>query len=222
MENLQTCKFFSLQNFPYKTLLEFTYPWQVVHNLPHFFSQLSLGSLQGNISKKAYLENAPLISIGEGTIIEPGAYIKGPCCIGKNCVIRHGAYLREHTFLGDECVIGHATEIKHSVFLNKACAPHFAYIGDSIIGNAVNLGAGVRCSNFRLDRKEISFFYQGEIIATHLKKLGAIIGDGSQIGCNVVLNPGTLIGQNSLCYPNMTLSGYVSYKSIIRPAKSFI
>ncbi|HSW71834.1 MAG TPA: LpxA family transferase [Chlamydiales bacterium] len=183
--------------------------WEPLLKLKEFFSKNKLGKIEVKIPSTVHLESPELISIGEGTIVEPGAYIKGPCIIGKNCVIRHGAYIREHVLTGDNVTIGHDTEVKHSILMEGATASHFAYIGDSIVGRDVNLGAGVKCANFRLDRGLVFVHYQGKKLQTGLKKFGAIIGDGVQIGCNSVLNPGTLIGKNSICYPLVNVQGFL-------------
>ncbi len=161
--------------------------------------------------------NPEQISIGEGTIIEPGAYIRGPCIIGKNCQIRHGAYIRGNVIIGDHCVVGHATELKHSILLDHAHAAHFAFVGDSILGNGVNLGAGVRCANLRLDGAPVCVQYGEESFSTGMRKLGAVIGDEAQIGCNVVLNPGTCFGKESRCFPGLTVSGYIEGSKCLRP-----
>ena len=139
------------------------------------------------------LVNAESISIGKGSVIEPGAYIEGPCVIGQNCRIRHGAYLREYVLTGDRCVIGHSTEVKHAIFLNDSKAPHFNYVGDSILGNHVNIGAGVICANFRLDKQDVVVEVEGETYQTGITKFGTILGDSSQLGCNTVINPGVLL-----------------------------
>ncbi|MBX7067020.1 MAG: UDP-N-acetylglucosamine diphosphorylase [Parachlamydiales bacterium] len=165
------------------------------------------------IPNGVFLQNPSLISIGKGTVIEPGVMIIGPCIIGKNCVIRHGAYLREEVILGDGCHIGHSSELKHSILLNHAAATHFVYAGDSILGNSVNLGAGVKCANLRLDRREVSIPVDGKRWKTGLKKFGAVVGDLTQIGCNCVLNPGTLIGKESFSHPLMNLKGCIPSRS---------
>ncbi len=119
---------------------------------------------------------------------------------------------------GDHCVIGHCSEIKHAILLNHVQAAHFAYVGDSILGNRVNLGAGAKCANLRLDRKEIDLQLMGQRIPTHMRKLGAMIGDKTQIGCHVVINPGTLIGQEVHCYPCLSIEGFISSGSLIKPS----
>ena len=192
-------------------------PWLILQQLASYLHSQVLGVHRGNVSPQAYLINPEQISIGEGSIIEPGAYIQGPCLIGKHCVIRHGAYIRGNVLTGDHCIIGHDSELKHAILLNHASAAHFAYVGDSILGNHVNLGAGVKCANFKLNHTPVSLQINGQRIATHMRKLGAIIGDHSQIGCNTVANPGTLLGQAVHCYPNLNIEGFIPSRSLIKP-----
>ena len=134
-----------------------------------YLKSLDLGKIAIDVPSTVILVNPELISIGEGTVIEPGAYIQGPCIIGKNCTVRHGAYIRGDVITGDHCVIGHDTEVRHSVFLDRACAAHFNYVGDSVLGNGVNLGAGVKCANLRLDHRPIHVVVSGERIDTKFK-----------------------------------------------------
>jgi len=156
------------------------------------------------------------ISIGEGTVVEPGALIKGPTIIGRNTEVRQGAYIRGDCLIGDRCVVGHTTEMKGAVMLNNAKAGHFAYIGDSILGNNVNLGAGTKLANLRIIGSEINLRIEGKIYKTGLRKFGAILGDDVETGCNSVTNPGTLLGKTSIVYPNVNVkSGYHPPKSII-------
>ncbi len=147
------------------------------------------------------------VHIGKGTEVGEFVVIHGPAYIGENCDIRPGAFIRGNVIVGDGCVVGHSTELKNSILLNGAKAPHFNYVGDSILGNSVNLGAGVKLANVRNDRGEIR---------DGMAKLGAIIGDGSQIGCNTVTNPGTMIGKKVMVHPNATLKGFVKSDSTVR------
>lgn len=210
MDELFTKKFFNLDQCSFSQLFEENvYVWEALENLETFFRTIKFGKIEGTVSSSAYLVHPEKIIIGKGTVVEPGAYICGPCVIGKNCEIRHGAYLRGNVLIGDGCVIGHDTEIKRSILLNEVCAAHFNYVGDSILGNKVNLGAGVKLANLRLDNHEISFIIQGEKVLTGLCKLGAIIGDHAQLGCNVVTNPGTIIGPNSFCFPCLNVGGFI-------------
>ncbi len=210
--------FFSLQRYRHKDLWKEGDPvWGALLSLKNYLNGCALGKIEVELPEGVHLENPASISIGKGTVIEPGVYLKGPCIIGQNCVIRHGAYIREWVVMGDFCAIGHSAELKHAILLDSANATHFVYVGDSILGNGVNLGAGVKCANVRLDKREISFIFEGKKFKTGLKKAGAILGDGAQIGCNCVLNPGTLIGKESVSHPLMNLSGYIPARSKIKP-----
>lgn len=217
--SLQSSYFFDFSQFSHKALFENDpEPWNILGYLESYIRGLQLGKVLGEVSSGAYLINPELIFIDEGCIVEPGAYIQGPCWIGKNSVVRHGAYIRGNLLTGEHCVIGHDTEVKNSLFLDRAHAAHFAYVGDSILGNRVNLGAGTKCANFKLDQKTITVHYQGERIPTQLRKFGAIIGDRSQIGCNSVTNPGTLLGQEVRCYPCLNIGGWIPTRSLIKPS----
>lgn len=210
--------FFDLLQFQHTSLFQDDpFPWLVLQQLTTYLQAQPLGRQQGMVSPFAYLINPEQISIGEGSIVEPGAYIQGPCIIGKRCIIRHGAYIRGNVLTGNDCVIGHDSEVKHAIFFNRAHAAHFAYVGDSILGNEVNLGAGTKCANFKLDRTLINLHIKGERIPTQMRKLGAIVGDKTQIGCNTVTNPGTLIGKEVLCYPCLNIEGFIPSRSIIKP-----
>ncbi len=155
------------------------------------------------------------IAIGKGTLIEGGATIKGPTIIGDQTEVRQGAYLRGYCLIGDRCVVGHTTEVKHSVFLDDAKAGHFAYLGDTIIGNDANLGAGTKCANLRFIPGNVQVSYEGELYSTGMRKFGAIIGDKAQTGCNSVTSPGTIIARGGFLMPNTTApSGFLSERKI--------
>lgn len=190
--------------------------WSPLLGIKDFFDEKLLGTIEIDIPEGVFLENKHLISIGKGTVIEPGTFIKGPCIIGKNCEIRFGAYIRGNVWIGNNCLVGHCTEIKNSLLFNGAKAAHFVYVGDTILGRDVNLGAGVKCANFRLDKQPISLRINGKKIITGLKKMGAILGDGVQVGCNSVLSPGTLLAIGTTCYPCMHINGYYSKNTCIR------
>jgi len=157
------------------------------------------------------------INIGKGVLIESGVLIKAPAIIGDHSEIRQGAYLRGNCLIGKRCVVGHTTEVKHSIFLNDAKAGHFAYLGDSILGNNVNLGAGTKCANLRFLEGNVRVRTPEGRVDTGLRKLGAILGDRVQTGCNAVTSPGTLLGPESLLMPNTTApSGVYPPKSVLR------
>ena len=157
------------------------------------------------------------IDIGKSCVIEPGAMIKSPAIIGDWNEVRQGAYLRGDVLTGKGCVLGHTTEIKHSIFLDDAKAGHFNYVGDSILGNNSNLGAGTKLANLRFIKGNLILRYEDQQIDTGRRKFGAILGDETQTGCNSVTNPGVIIGRGSFVMPNTTVSsGYHPPNSTIR------
>lgn len=156
------------------------------------------------------------VFIGEGTIVEDGAMIKGPAIIGRNCEIRHNAYLRENVIIGDGCVVGNSTEIKNSMLFNNAVAPHFNYIGDSILGGKAHLGAGVILSNYKALPGNVTVDLDGKPFDTGLRKFGALLGDGVEIGCNAVLNPGSIIGRGAVIYPCTNWRGILPANMIVK------
>lgn len=157
------------------------------------------------------------IAIGKGTKIAPGATIEGPVRIGAGCEIRPGAYLRGGVWLEDGCVVGAHVEVKRAIFLERAKAPHLSYVGDSILGRDVNLGAGTILSNFRHDGGEVTIPNDGGRIATGRRKLGALLGDEVATGCNSVLNPGVILGARARLYTGVQLrSGIWPADSLVR------
>lgn len=223
MKDLSPEMYFDLTSYEHAILFKNqTYVWQALGQIEKYLSTFKLGNIEIAIPEGAFLVDAHLISIGKGSIIDPGAYIKGPCIIGKNCTIRHGAYVRGNVIVGDHCVIGHDTEIKNSILLNNANAAHFAYVGDSILGNNVNLGAGTKCANLKFNNLSITISFQKKIIDTGLRKFGAIIGDDAQTGCNTVTNPGTLLGKGVLCSPLVNVKGVVPANSLVKENSELI
>ena len=181
---------FELELFKHRELLLGKELWEILDALHGYLLQQPF-SIRAKIDSQATLVNPECISIGEGSIVEAGAYIKGPAVLGCFCEVRHGAYVRGDLLAGDRCVIGHATEVKNSLLLNDAKAGHFAYVGDSILGHRVNLGAGTKCANLRFDEAAVKV--QG--IDTRRRKVGAFFGDGAQTGCNSVTEPGMVLGR---------------------------
>jgi bifunctional N-acetylglucosamine-1-phosphate-uridyltransferase/glucosamine-1-phosphate-acetyltransferase GlmU-like protein len=157
------------------------------------------------------------IAIGRGTRIHPGVVIEGPAFIGRDVEIRPGAYLRGGVWIGDGCVVGANTEIKRGILLPGARAPHLNYVGDSILGAGSNLGAGTILSNFRHDGGEVRIATLQGGLATGRRKLGAVLGDGVQTGCNCVLHPGVIVGARTQIYPGVQLrSGLYAADRIIK------
>jgi NDP-sugar pyrophosphorylase family protein len=217
MEDFFSERFFLLDTFEHRALFDSGTPvWEALRQLIPYLDKTKLGKIEVEIPSTAYLVNLSQISIAKGCVIEPGAYIQGPVILGPRTVVRHGAYIRGYVVTGEECIIGHTTEVKHSIFLNRVSAAHFNYVGDSILGSDVNLGAGAKLANFRLDHAPVTFMHQGKKVTTGLKKFGAVIGDQTQIGCNAVINPGTLVGPKSFCYPCMNIKGVLPPQTIYR------
>lgn len=223
MNNLSPQYFFDLSQFAHAALFnDCMYVWQALLNIKTYLKKIPLGKIEVDVPQGTYLDHPEMISIGKGSILEPGAYIKGPCIIGEECSIRHGAYIRGDFIAGNKCVIGHDTEVKNTIMLNHAQAAHFAYLGDTILGNRVNLGAGTKCANLRLDHANIQVHLDEQMIETGLKKFGAIIGDDSQLGCNSVTNPGTLLGMQVFCYPCLNFGGFIASRQVIHPAQQVL
>jgi bifunctional N-acetylglucosamine-1-phosphate-uridyltransferase/glucosamine-1-phosphate-acetyltransferase GlmU-like protein len=170
----------------------------------------------------AYLFDDKII-IGAGSVVEPGALIKGPTIIGANTEIRQGAYMRGNCLVGSGCVVGHTTEIKSSIMLDGAKAGHFAYIGDSILGKDVNLGAGTKLANLKMIPGKIIITADKKYHNTGRRKLGAILGDRTETGCNSVTSPGTLIEPRSIVYAGITVAGgYYPKSSCVMPSRNSI
>ncbi|TDO26141.1 bifunctional UDP-N-acetylglucosamine pyrophosphorylase/glucosamine-1-phosphate N-acetyltransferase [Kribbella sp. VKM Ac-2527] len=194
--------------------------WDVIPRLTQIVDEMLAGKriIKGFVSPDAYLPDGP-IYIGEGASIEAGACLTGPTYVGPGATIRHGAYARTPCVLLEGSLLGHASEAKNSLLLASAKAAHFAYVGDSILGRDVNLGAGTKLSNVKISapHENIILDFGGERIDTGLRKFGAILGDGIQIGCNAVLSPGTLVGPRSRIYPGVVLrKGFYPSDTIIK------
>jgi NDP-sugar pyrophosphorylase family protein len=166
------------------------------------------------------LVGRPFISanvfVGRGTVVEQGAVLKGPAWIGENCHIRSGCYVRENVVVGNGVVMGNSCEFKNSIIFDEAQVPHFNYVGDSILGFKAHLGAGVILSNVKLDHSEIAVATNEGNISTGLTKFGAIVGDRTEIGCNTVINPGSVIGRDCLVYPNVNFRGVLPEGSVAK------
>jgi NDP-sugar pyrophosphorylase family protein len=201
--------------------------WEILPRIKEFIKE-NVGKnqdIEGNVHPQAYVSNRPL-RIKKGAVIEPGAYVLGPAYIGPDVVVRNGAYVRENVILMKGSLLGHASEVKNSLFFPGAHAPHFNYVGDSILGMNANLGAGTKLSNLTLvSEKDLKTGIRPTIkikineteYDTGLAKLGAILGDRAQTGCNSVLNPGCLIGPRTIVYANLSLrKGYYPPDSIIK------
>jgi len=190
------------------------FAWQALARLASYLVTHLRPGLHNHCEGVAFIGEK--VFIGQGTVVEDGAMIKGPAIIGKNCEVRHNAYVREHVVVGDNCVIGNACEIKNSLLFNHATVPHFNYVGDSILGYKSHLGAGTKISNVKLVPGNIQIQLDGKAIDTGLRKFGALVGDHADIGCNTVLNPGSIIGKRCIVYPNTSWRGILPAERIVK------
>lgn len=203
------------------------YVWEALPQIKRHVARLTEGGrrIDGTVMGGAWLGDAPIV-IEAGAVVEPGAYVIGPAYIGAGAVVRHGAYVRENVIMLAGSTLGHASEAKNALLLPGAAAPHFAYVGDSILGHRVNLGAGTKLSNLGIlsardaatgKRPTIKLVIEDREYDTGLSKFGAILGDDVQTGCNAVLNPGCIVGPRTLAYANMSLrKGYYPADSILK------
>lgn len=195
-------QYFDLSEFPYADVFQdVVYVWEPLKTLETYLAHLfTSGKLVANY------QDAKDIFIGEGSTIEEGVRIIGPAVIGKRSSIGHAAFLRGGNLIGDGVHVGHAVELKSSIILNHAAIAHLNYVGNSIVGNA-NISGGAMFANYRLDKRMVIVKDGDEKIETGLQKFGAIVGDGSNIGAQVVLNPGTILGKHTVVYPLKSVVG---------------
>ena len=211
MQYMKASDYFDLDAFEHASLFADAPAWGAIAGLDDYIrAQFASGAaVQNN-------KEFPMVSIGEGTTIAPGAVIEGPAIIGRNCTIGHGAYIRGGSVLGDRVHVGHAVELKHVIVMNDVAIAHLNYIGDSILGHAVNISGGAICANFRLDKQPVTVRHGDARHETGLEKLGAIVGDGCNVGVNAVLNPGTVLGRSSVVYPLQSVSGTHPAEAVLR------
>lgn len=189
--------------------------WAAISRISAYLDAKQSFSHLGDIAEGAHV--GARVHIGEGTIVEHGAYIEGPTWIGKNCLVRSGAYVRGNVIAGDNCGLGNSSEFKNCLLLDHVEAPHFNYVGDSILGYKAHLGAGAILSNLRLDRGEVFVRdANGEKHATGLHKFGAIIGDRTEIGCNSVISPGSLLGRECIIHPCTHWNGLLGDRQLVK------
>ena len=188
-----------------------TYPWEVLPKIKDFI--ITLGN---TLAPDVYEKKGENIWIAKSAKIAPTAYISGPVIIGEETEIRHCAFIRGNAIIGNNCVVGNSTELKNVILFNNVQVPHYNYVGDSILGYHSHMGAGSITSNVKSDKTLVIVKNQVESIETGLKKFGAMLGDNVEVGCNSVLNPGTVIGKNSNIYPLSCVRGVVPENSIYK------
>src|SRR6516225_3697283 len=207
--------YLDLSQTEHRTLFDnTTQVWDVLKQIASYLQFRLNPAVHGRLLGRPFIGDR--IYIGHETVVENGATIKGPAWIGNNCQIRSGCYIRENVIVGDGVVLGNSCEFKNCIIFNDAEVPHLTYVGDSVLGYQAHLGAGVVLSNVRLDRKEISVKIESRLIPTGLRKFGAIVGDRAEIGCNTVINPGSIIGRNSLIYPLTNFGGVLPENSVLK------
>ncbi|MCI8640386.1 MAG: UDP-N-acetylglucosamine pyrophosphorylase [Clostridia bacterium] len=212
---MEECKIKNLYNLEETMASEIfkdsTYPWEVLPKIENFIIELGK-----TLDEEKYRKIGEDIWIAKSATVAPTAYIKGPAIIGENAEIRHCAFIRGKAIIGEGAVVGNSTEVKNSILFNKALAPHYNYVGDTILGYKAHMGAGSITSNVKSDKKLVVVKTETEKIETGLKKFGAMIGDGVEVGCGTVLNPGTVIGKNSNIYPLSSVRKTVPANSIYK------
>lgn len=202
-------KLFNLEETIAKQLLlEVKYPWEVLPKIHNFI--LLVGK---SLDKEKFLQKGENIWVAKSAKIASTAYIEGPAIIDENAEIRHSAFIRGDVIVGKNAVVGNSTELKNCILFNEVEVPHFNYVGDSVLGYKAHMGAGCIASNLRVDKENVRIKL---IIDTGLQKVGAFLGDNVQVGCNSVLNPGTIIGRNTMVYPLSSVKEIVPENSIYK------
>ncbi len=195
-------------------------PWEWLKHIGAALESVEFGPLFQAIPSGVHVEGKVWL---HGNVKLPAyATIIGPVWIGEGCDIRPGAFLRGNVIAGAGCVLGNASEFKNCLLGDRVQAPHYNYVGDSILGNHAHLGAGAICSNLRLDQAEVSVRLPGGTVATGLRKFGAVLGEAAEVGCNAVLNPGSLLGRRALVAPGTVFSGYLPPATIARSRQSVL
>jgi len=189
-------------------LREFEYPWQALGGIRDLI--LSLGSGLG----EGYHQHQPQVWVHETAVVAPTAYLGAPCIIGPGTEVRHCAFIRGSALIGENCVVGNSVELKNVILFDGVQVPHFNYVGDSILGYKAHMGAGAVTSNVKSDKTPVAVKNGEEKLETGLKKFGAMLGDFVEVGCNSVLNPGTVVGRSSNIYPTSCVRGVVPECSI--------
>jgi NDP-sugar pyrophosphorylase family protein len=208
-------QFLSLEHTAHPKLFEDQqFVWNALKQVASYLQFRLKPAVLGELVGRPFISSN--VFVGRGTIVEQGAVLKGPAWIGENCHIRSGCYVRENVVVGNGVVMGNSCEFKNSIIFDEAEVPHFNYVGDSILGFKAHLGAGVILSNVKLDRGEISVATDQGNIATSLTKFGAIVGDRTEIGCNAVMNPGSVLGRDCLVYPNVNFRGVLPEGTVVK------
>ncbi len=213
-----TKNLFDLEHTIAREYLEnYEYPWEALPEIKNFIRELI-----EKLDRNEYTEYKKDVWVHKSATIAPTADVNGPAIIGPKSEIRHCAYIRGSAIIGEGCVIGNSCEVKNAVIFDKSQVPHFNYVGDSILGFHAHMGAGSIVSNLKSDGKNVTIKVGDVKIPTNLRKFGAIIGDNVEVGCNSVLNPGTIVGKNSNIYPLARVRGLVPERSIYKDEDNIV
>ena len=206
---LKTTALYNLEHTMAKSYLEqYEYPWQALEGIYNLIMEL------GATLKEDYQEVSPGVWVHETATVAPTAFLGAPCIIGANTEVRHCAFIRGSALVGENCVVGNSVELKNVILFDDVQVPHFNYVGDSILGYKAHMGAGSVTSNVKSDQTLVTVRNGEERIETSLLKFGAALGDFVEVGCNSVLNPGTIVGKNSNIYPTSCVRGVVPEQCI--------
>lgn len=195
----------------------FTYPWEALAGIKDLIYQMG-----ETLSQDEYDHPQDGVWIHKTAEVFPSAYIGAPCIIGAHTQVRHGAFIRESALVGENCVVGNSVELKNVILFDNVETPHYNYVGDSILGFHAHMGAGSITSNVKADRQNVWVHDGGTNIETGRKKFGAMLGDYVEVGCNAVLNPGTVIGSHSNVYPTTSVRGVIPPDSIVKNSKEIV
>lgn len=210
MEELKCSNLFNMEETIAADIFkEAVYPWEVLPKIEEFIIQLGR-----TLPKDEFEERGEGIWVAKNAVIAPTVFLNGPVIVGRKAELRHGAYIRGKAIIGDNTVVGNSTELKNVILFNRVQVPHYNYVGDSILGYCSHMGAGSITSNVKSDKTLVTIKTPDGRIETGLKKMGAVLGDHVEVGCNSVLNPGTIIGKNTNIYPLSSVRGYVPENSI--------
>ncbi|MBO7184320.1 MAG: UDP-N-acetylglucosamine pyrophosphorylase [Oscillospiraceae bacterium] len=194
----------------------FQYPWQALPGIGAYIEELGQ-----TLSPEEFIQISPRVWAHKSAIISPTAYLGAPCIIGAGTEVRHGAFIRGSALVGERCVVGNSVELKNVILFDEVQVPHFNYVGDSILGYKAHMGAGSITSNVKSDRSNVVIHAETEI-PTGMRKVGAMLGDFVEVGCNSVLNPGSILGRNCSVYPLCNVRGVIPENSIVKTGGTIV
>ncbi len=212
IQELTVKALYTLEHTKAAVLLEsVTYPWEALGKIGETIVEIG-----NRLPKELYEQREENVWVAKSAKVAPTAYIHGPAIIGEETEVRHCAFIRGNALVGDRCVVGNSTELKNVILFDNVQVPHYNYVGDSILGYRSHMGAGSITSNVKSDKKPVIVKAGEEQLETGLKKFGAMVGDGVEVGCGTILNPGSVVGKNSNIYPLSMVRGYVEADSVYK------